>query len=240
MSSANFYDNFIKEQAKSGINDRIYGLYKRICKTGLTADSSVLEIGCGIGTLTYLLAKKVRSGQVEATDISPKSIEFAQQYLKAPNLTLTAADILEFEPKRKLFERILLFDVLEHIPLGLHPQVFQRISQWMDAKSLLLINIPNPAYILYDQQNNPAALQETDQPVYFGLLSAAMEASSLDIQSVETYSVWVKDDYRFIIAQKRKPFEEKLLSKERNILQKAIKWLERKWRKVRHPYPPAS
>lgn len=238
MSSAEFYDNFISAQVQSGINDRIHGLYKRLCQTGLTADSNVLEIGCGIGTLTYLLLKKVTSGRIEVTDISPKSVEFAQRYLKASNLSFTAADILQFEPQVKPFDRLLLFDVLEHIPLEQHPAVFQRISNWMNNDSLLLINIPNPAYILYDQQHNPAALQETDQPVYMAPLSAALAAASLDIVSVETYSVWVKEDYQFIVVRKRKPFEEKLLSNERSILQKGIVWLGRKWRRLRYPYPP--
>jgi trans-aconitate 2-methyltransferase len=237
MDSAAFYDKFINYQVESGINDRIAGLYKRLCKTGLSADSNVLEIGCGIGTLTYLLLRRIKTGKIEATDISPKSIQFAQKHLKAANLSFSAADILQFEPHQKLFDRILLFDVLEHIPMEQHGQVFQRISQWMNDESLLLINIPNPAYILYDQQHNPAALQETDQPVYLAPLSATLASASLDILSVETYSVWVKEDYQFIIARKRKPFEEKLLSDERNFFQKAVAWCNRKWRKQKYPYP---
>lgn len=238
MSSAEFYDDFISYQAVSGINDRIAGLYKKLCHQGLAADTRVLEIGCGIGTLTYLLLKKVTGGNIEATDISPKSIEFAGKHLKAPNLRFTAADILQFEPTTKVFDRLLLFDVLEHIPLEQHPQVFQRISQWMSDDSLVLINIPNPAYILHDQKNNPAALQETDQPVYIAPLSAALASASLDIVLVETYSVWVKEDYQFIVARKRKAFEERLLSAERGLFQKGMVWLKRKWRKIRYPYPP--
>lgn len=238
MSSAEFYDKFINYQAESGINDRIYGLYRRLCQTGLSADTRVLEVGCGIGTLTYLLLRKITRGKIESTDISPASIAYAQKYLRAANLNLTAADILHFEPQSRFFDRILFFDVLEHIPVEQHAQVFQRISRWMDNESLLLINIPNPAYILYEQKHNPAALQETDQPVYIAALSGALETALLDIVSAETYSVWIKDDYQFIIARKRKDFEEKLLSDERNIFQKGIVWLERKWRRFRFPYPP--
>lgn len=238
MSSAEFYDRFIAYQAESGINDRIHGLYRRLCQTGLTADTSVLEVGCGIGTLTYLLLQKIKTGRIEATDISPLSIEFAKKHLAAPNLSLSAADILHFEPQSKQFDRVLLFDVLEHIPLEQHPQVFTRISRWMNDESLLLINIPNPAYILFDQQHHPGVLQETDQPVYIPALSASLASASLDIVSLKTYHVWVKEDYQFIVARKRKDFKEQLLSNERNLLQKAVKWLGRKWRKLRFPYPP--
>lgn len=237
MSSAEFYDNFIEYQVKSGINDRIYGLYKRVCKLGLTPDSSILEVGCGIGTLTFLLLRKVTKGKIEATDISTGSIKFAKSHLNAGNLSLTSSDILHFEPQSKEFDRVLLFDVLEHIPIEKHAQVFRRLSNWMNAESFLLINIPNPAYILYDQQHNPDILQETDQPVFIPALSAALATASLDMVSMETYSVWVKDDYQFIVVKKRKDFEEKLLSNERNIFQKGFAWLGRKWRKFRFPFP---
>ena len=238
MSQATFYDNFIAYQAESGINDRIHGLYRRVCRHGLTDNSSILEIGCGIGAMTFLLLRKATKGIIEATDISPKSIEFAKKNLRAPNLKLSTADILTFEPQSKIFDRVLLFDVLEHIPLEKHSFIFQRISQWMTDESLLLINIPNPAYILYDQRHSPQTLQETDQPVFIPGLSAALESASFDIIFLETYSVWVKEDYQFMVVRKRKEFREQLLINNRNLFEKGITWLSRKWRKLRYPYPP--
>lgn len=238
MSSAEFYDNFISSQVKSGINDRIAGLYDRMCSLGLHSNTSVLEIGCGIGTLTYLLLRKIKTGKIEAVDISPKSIEFAQKHIKANNLSFSAADILQFEPNLKQFDRITLFDVLEHIAVERHAAVFQRLSKWMHDDSLLFINIPNPGYILFDQKNNPAALQETDQPVFLAPLAEKLASASLDIVRMETYSIWVKDDYQFMVVRKRKDFEEKLLSDNRNVFEKASKWMNRKWRRLRYAYPP--
>lgn len=237
MSSASFYDNFIDYQVKSGINDRIYGLYEKTGRYGLSSNTTILEIGCGIGTLTYLLLKKVTAGKIEAIDISPKSVDYAEAHLKAANVFFTAADILQFTPQQQSFDRILLFDVLEHIPLEQHGRVFERISRWMHADSLLLINIPNPAAILYEQQHNPAGLQETDQPVYIGPLAAGMEAAAIDILSVETYDVWQKEEYQFIVARKRRDFDPAPLSEKRNFFQKGCKWLGRKWKKMRYPYP---
>ena len=238
MSSADFYDHFIKNQVESGINDRIYGLYRRLCKMGLQSNSAVLEIGCGIGTLTYLLTRKVKTGRIEATDISPQSIEYAKKNLVRPNLSLFAGDILQLEPQSKTFDYVLLFDVIEHIPVEDHTALFSRISRWMHDDSCLLINIPNPGYILFDEKNNPAALQEIDQPVFPDHLATVLAKSGLDIVQFETYSVWVKNDYQFIVGKKRINFEEKFLSKERNVFQKGIVWWGRKWRKFIYRYPP--
>ena len=238
MSSAKFYDYFIKNQVESGINDRIAGLYRRLCKMGLHTNSTVLEIGCGIGTLTFLLTRKVKTGRIEATDISPQSIEYVKKNLVRPNLSLFAGDILKLEPTAKAFDFVLLFDVIEHIPVEDHTALFAKISRWMHDDSSLLINIPNPASILFDAKNNPAALQEIDQPVYSDHLATVFAKAGLDIVQFETYSVWVKNDYQFIVVKKRKDFEEIVLSKQRNIFQKGIVWLGRKWRKFMYRYPP--
>lgn len=240
MNSAEFYDNFIESQIKTGINDRIHGLYRRMCKIGLHTNSTVLEIGCGIGTLTYLLTRKIKKGRIEATDISPKSIEFIKKNLSAPNLFTYAGNILNLKPQFKAFDYILLFDVIEHIPIEDHAALFAKVSQWMYDDSYLLINIPNPAYILFDQKNNPSVLQETDQPVFINQLAAVLEKVNLDLVELETYSVWVKNDYQFIIVKKRKDFEEQLLSDNRNIFQKAAIFLRRKGRRIKYSYPPKS
>lgn len=237
MSSSEFYDNFIAYQIKSGINDRIYNLYKRLCKIGLSNDADILEIGCGIGSLTYLISRKIGQGRIVAVDISPKSIEYAKTHLARPNLFFYSAGILEFEPDIKHFDKILLFDVIEHIPEKDHENLFNKIHNWMHDNSLLLINLPNPNYILFDQKNNPGALQETDQPIFTDRLANVLASASLEIRYLETYSIWVKDDYHFLVVKKRKEFVEHLLSEERTFMERLKARISRDFRRLIYRYP---
>ena len=237
MGSSQFYDNFISYQIESGINDRIYGLYKRVCISGISPDDSILEIGCGIGALTYLLSKKIKKGKIEAMDISPKSIEYAKKHLRRKNIMFAAADILDFEPGNLKFDKILLFDVLEHIPEENHVLIFDKIEKWMDDDSMLLINLPNPNYILFNIKNNPETLQEIDNPVFLNKLSNVLDVTSLNIAYFETYSVWVKDDYEFLIVKKKTVFVKRELSQHQNILEKLYVRLGREFRKIVYNYP---
>lgn len=237
MGSSEFYDNFISYQIESGINDRIYGLYKRVCNSGLSPDASILEIGCGIGSLTYLLSKKVKKGKIEAMDISPKSIEFAKKHLERRNIIFASSDILDFEPENLKFDKILLFDVLEHIPEENHVLIFNKIGKWMDDDSMLLINLPNPDYILFDLKNNLEALQEIDNPVFLNKLSNVLDITSLHIDYFETYSVWVKNDYQFLTVKKKTAFVKRELSQQQNILEKLYVRLGRGFRKFIYNYP---
>lgn len=237
MSSSDFYDNFISYQIDSGINDRIYKLYKRICKLGISTNTNILEIGCGIGSLTYLLSRKIKRGRIESMDISQKSIEYVKENLTQSNLCFSSSNILDFEPKYSNFDKILLFDVIEHIPEETHIDLFTKINQWMNNDTLLLINLPNPNYIIFDQKNNPQALQEIDQPIFIDKLVNVLAKVNLNIEYLETYSVWVKNDYHFLIIRKQTEFTENLLSENRNLIDKILVKLNRDFRKLIYNYP---
>jgi len=82
-----FYDEYVAEQANTGINDRIYGVYERLIGLGLNAQSSVLELGCGIGMMTSLLKRKINEGKIHAIDISEASIAYGIKHIATPNIT---------------------------------------------------------------------------------------------------------------------------------------------------------
>ena len=235
--SSKYYDNFLSYQIESGINDRIYHLYQRVKKLGLRSGSSVLEIGCGIGSLTSLLSKKIKHGNYEAMDASQKSIDFAEKHLRNSKLALTACDVLEYTPIHQPFDFILMFDVMEHIPKENYELLFSKISGWMNDQSILVINIPNPEYILYDQRNQPDVLQEIDQPVYIDRLLTVGKNTLLDLSYFETYSIWVKNDYQFLILKKHSAFKEVKMAETKTVLEKTLNRLKREWKNHRYTYP---
>ena len=108
MSTPEFYDNFITYQIESGINDRIYSCYKRMKKLRIDTNSSVLEIGCGIGVLTYLLSRKIKNGTIESMDLSEKSVAYASKHILQKNISFSASNIFDFSPKKKQFDFITL------------------------------------------------------------------------------------------------------------------------------------
>lgn len=236
-NSAEYYDSFNIEQVKKGINERIYSLYNRVLSLGFNSDSNILEIGCGPGKLTWLLAKKLKNGSIESTDISPKSVEFARSQIKHQNVTFTPSDALAYEAEGKNYDLILVFDVLEHIPEEQHTALFKKFAKWMNEDTSLLINIPNPNYILYARKHNPESLQEIDQPLILNKLSAAFLEAGLEIENFETYSIWAESDYQFMTVRKQKPFEEKMLHRSRSFKQKLKDRLIREWVKLRYRYP---
>ena len=229
-----FYDDYVSHQKATGINERLYSLYKRCKQLGLNTHSNFLELGCGIGSFTRLLARSVKMGNVEAVDISPKSIEYAQKNIRAVNIKFSDADILQYTPSLQQIDFISLFDVIEHIPLVKHHFLFRQLSSISDDHTKILINIPNPCYIEYLQKTNPEGLQVIDQAVWLSNIVNNADQNGLQVDFFETYSIWVQNDFQFFVISKKKQFTEVKLSDKKTIAQKAIKKIEMTYVKKRY------
>lgn len=216
-----FYDEYVQRQLKIGANERLISLYKRLLNGGLNDDSKVLELGCGVGIFTKLLAKKVTNGIIEAVDLSEKSIAVAQQELKhKKNIYFDVADVVKYQPKNSGFDMITLMDVIEHIPLEHHEELFGNLAKIATDKTHILINIPNPQYIGYTRINHPESLQVIDQEVELFTIMKHLEKHDLELVYFEKYGIWEEEDYHFMVIRKKRTFELKHLSDKRNLSEK--------------------
>lgn len=232
-----FYDSFIEAQRLSGINERIYGLYKRLTSLGLDEDSNVLELGCGIGTMTFLLSRVVTRGKIEAVDLSPASIQFATSRIQKNNIRFFVGDTVGHRPTIQDIDIVTLFDILEHIPSSQHGEMFKNIASYCADTTLIAINIPSPASVEYDRRHNPESLQIIDQALPLRHLLDCIEGAGMTLLHFETYSVWALHDYQYIVVAKKPRYDGVLLQQNRGLVQKGLSGIQRRWRKLNYRYP---
>ena len=223
-----FYDQFSERQIKIGVNERLIFLFKQLKKLGLTKKSKILELGCGVGAFTYLLSKKVEKGYIEAVDLSEKSIENAQKNIQKNNVQLFVGDVVHYQPQESDLDFITLLDVIEHIPIEEHFNLFKNISTYISEKSLLLINIPNPEYIKYLHQHQPESLQVIDQPIELPTLVENLDKNNLEMVFFQKYGIWEQEDYHLFVVRKKREFKLRHLADERTLTQKITKKLRQK------------
>ena len=60
--------------------------------SGVTAADSVLDVGCGTGSLTLALARNSRIRSLTGIDFSPHYVEYASQRFHDPRLRFEVAD----------------------------------------------------------------------------------------------------------------------------------------------------
>jgi cyclopropane fatty-acyl-phospholipid synthase-like methyltransferase len=217
-----FYNEFANYQKKSGINDRHFQLLNWLKKFGLKSNHSVLEVGCGSGQLTQLIAEYCKKGQIRGLDISPGNINMAVQRLaKHRHVQVVVSDVTK-ELIQGSYDMIILPDVMEHIPLEFHHVVFQAISNVLKKDGKLLIHIPHPRYLDFLRINEPEKLQIIDQSLSAGRLITEAESAGFHMVYFKSYSLhFVPADYQIIVFEsKDRSFQPHLKPYLRRVLLK--------------------
>jgi len=158
-----YYDTFKEHQKKLGINIRHRTIFKNLKKAGLKTNSNVLEIGCGIGTVSNLILKYITDGSFVGLDISPESIQAAKSFNAFhKKAEFMVNDMSSFTHSTK-FDFIVFPDVLEHIPVEQHANIFETVAKLSAPDATILINIPEPNCLNWARETHPEKLQIIDQ-----------------------------------------------------------------------------
>lgn len=188
-SVSDWYDGFSVLQARTGVNIRHRTILRNARRAGLRNGMHVLEIGCGIGTVTGLLAKATPNGSVLGVDISPKSIEHARRKLaKERHVRFLVSDMSDFQETDR-FDLVVLPDVIEHIPLEQHPALFATIAGHLAPNGRVLINVPNAQLLEYMHKHEPQTLQVIDQPIHLDRLIRVVHDQGLVLEEMHGYGL---------------------------------------------------
>ena len=75
----------------------------------------ILEIGCGVGFTSELIAEKYQNAQITATDFDEESIDFAQRRIHLPRGSFQQADATNLSFSDNTFDAVFSVLTLHHI-----------------------------------------------------------------------------------------------------------------------------
>lgn len=190
----------LDDQGLTKPNTRHLMILDKARRNGLRRNATVLEIGCGIGTLSSVLGKYLTSGKLVAVDISPGAIDLARyKFGSQKNIEFQVSDMSDWENDKK-FDFIFLPDVLEHIPLDQHDNLFKRLKKVSHPETMVFVNIPHPRMLRYCREHRPELLQIIDIPIPLDVLSKTVYENGFETHSMESYSIgFVSEDYQFLV-----------------------------------------
>jgi cyclopropane-fatty-acyl-phospholipid synthase len=102
---------------------------------------SILELGCGWGSLTLYIAKQFPNATIHALSNSHNQHQFIQAQChqrRISNVTIFTADINHFTPPTT-YDRILSIEMFEHMKN--YATLLERISTWLRDQGKLFIHI---------------------------------------------------------------------------------------------------
>ena len=199
-----FYNKFSERQISTGINNRHISILHRLKDAGLKKNDTVLEVGCGVGTVSELILRFLSDqGSLHAVDISPLSIQAASRLtLKYSNSIFEVRDLTQ-EVLTFKFDVIVLPDVIEHIPFPLHLNFFSNLYMMLKDNGWIFIHIPHPNYLQWLINTNSKELQIVDQPVHTDVFLAKVYSAGFHLHALQSYSIYTQeDDYQLLILKK--------------------------------------
>jgi SAM-dependent methyltransferase len=105
-----------------------------------SAGMRILDIACGAGGGSHLLATRGSARYVEGVDISAESVAHARDHYAEANLCYHVGDIESYSPN-ELFDLITCFETIEHVPND--RLVLMNLRSWLSLNGTLLISSPN-------------------------------------------------------------------------------------------------
>lgn len=104
---------------------------------------NILDLGCGMGEYSFMMAESLPHAQVTAIDLLPDrvaAVKRAREQLKIRNLEVFMNKIEELPPNRE-YDFIFSVDVFEHIPPAEMP--FKEAYKRLKPGGYFLVKIPN-------------------------------------------------------------------------------------------------
>ena len=177
--------------------NRRHEAIKELCNRFIPENSTIFEIGCGVGIITKHLQQ--RASNMVAVDISEENIRVAKMFASSPICIFEVVDIVENITSLTAmgkFQNIVLADTIEHIPKEKHAVLFDHLLQLLNPGGLIFITFPSPQYQAYLMDNYPETMQIIDEVVTINDLLAC---TSLDMLYFSYRDIWGGNQYIHLV-----------------------------------------
>lgn len=177
------------------VNQRVEKAWETLIEWSPKWPTRILEIGCGIGNISWRLSRHWPRSYVYGIDISPKSIYIAERLFEAKNLTFLEHDVSENSFPDEEFDLIVLIDVYEHIAKDSRPDFHYKLKKAITPNSRLFLSCPTPRKQYNLRQFHPDSIQPVDENIDLPTIQTLAKDLGLEILMYKEVNVWNIGDY---------------------------------------------
>jgi len=154
-----------------------------------TKGLKVLDVACGTGRGSRMLAEKGAASEVIGFDIDAGTVRYAQIRNGHPRVTFNVADIQELSHPPD-FDVVVCFETIEHLS---RPELFlNRLAALLKSEGVLLISTPVSASEFNAKPVNQYHLQEWGCPAFQRLVSSKFKIRRIHLQYRSIPRFWTR------------------------------------------------
>jgi predicted SAM-dependent methyltransferase len=115
--------------------------------------STILDIACGVGYGSYIMAHKTQCERIAAVDVSSDAIAYGTRYYSSPKISYICSDCLTVVLQPESFDCIVCFETIEHIQDD--QQLLKKLYQLLKPQGTLLCSTPNQDKMPFSRTSHP-------------------------------------------------------------------------------------
>ncbi|MFE2636640.1 class I SAM-dependent methyltransferase [Streptomyces scopuliridis] len=147
---------------------------------GLPIAGDVLELACGTGQWTPMLAARARS--VTAVDAATEVLAFARARTESPSVQFIQADVFEWQPPRR-YDTVFFAFWLSHVPPARLPDFWNTVAAALAPGGRAIFIDDGPAEAAKEEiladQSVPAAVRGLDDGSQYRIVKVFHDAQTL-------------------------------------------------------------
>ncbi len=203
-ASPDYYDAHIDGKLAGFLkgNVRVEHAARRIEQYAPRSPRRILEIGCGIGDVSWRMDRHFTPERIDGVDTSPASIDVAALLFGSERLRFHCGMTHDLDLPGD-YDLIVLMDVYEHIPKAGRPEFHTELRRLLSPRGRIILTCPTPRKQADLRANNPAGLQPVDEDVSLQDLLQLSIDLQVPILCYEEIDVWNAGDYAHAVLGNR-------------------------------------
>lgn len=204
-----YYDAHVMGKLRGFVegNDRVECAWSTIEAWAGECPRRILEIGCGIGDISWRLSRQWPESQVVGLDVSPRSLELAQTLFGNERLSFCEGPLVAGRVSGP-FDLVVLMDVYEHIHQDDRPELHLAIRALMSEHARVVLAFPTPRHLAWLKIHQPDRIQPVDEDITPDTISALARATGTEVLCYKEVDVWHEGDYAHAVLGHRVGWKE--------------------------------
>lgn len=199
----NFYDEHVTDKLAGFVdgNRRIEQAWATLEKWAPLKPERILEIGCGIGDISWRMSRLWPTSEVIGLDVSPRSLEIATKLFSSDRVSFLEGP-LEMNTLTGMFDLIVMMDVYEHVSVAERQSLHAILQTLLTERGRIFLSFPTPRHLAWLRQYQPEHIQPIDENIDLATISTLATNTQTHVLLYQEVGVWHEGDYAHVVLQR--------------------------------------
>lgn len=191
-----YYDSQILGKLRGFVegNDRVECAWGTIEEWAGSGPKRILEVGCGIGDISWRMSRRWAGSEVVGLDVSPRSLQIARSLFASERLSFCEGPLVSGRLAGQ-FDLIVLMDVYEHIPVEDRADLHKALKELQRENARIVLAFPTPRHLAWLKIHQPDRIQPVDEDITVQTMVTLAEETGTEVLCYKEVGVWHEGDY---------------------------------------------